>query len=192
MINEYKSLTIRPPVIDGRPINIRKFYDRNSQLSPQIAALGKLIATYLLKKIPDLQGIRKVRDRVHNTSKLFGKYAYRYTSNDVCVVCKLFSFFRTSRNTIQFKAGIHSSSERESNSWPECFNRTRTHFNLQITEVPQWSRLSMKYIRSRMRPLLWKLIPYKINVQFRHLSLLSICFPLASLHTKSGIRMRLE
>jgi hypothetical protein len=57
VINEYKSLSIGPTVIDGRPtchnpINIRKFYGRNSQLSPQTAALGKLIATHLLKKSP--------------------------------------------------------------------------------------------------------------------------------------------
>ena len=121
VINEYKSLSIRPTVIDGRPtchnpINIRKFYGRNAELSPQITALEKLSSIYLLKKIPDLEGIWKVRDRVHNTSKLFGKYAYRYTSIDVSVVCKLFSFFRTSRNTIQVKADIHSSCERDSNS----------------------------------------------------------------------------
>jgi len=106
VINEYKSLSIGPSVMDGRPtchnpIKIRKFYGTNSQLSPQTAALRKLIATHLLKKIPDLQEIRKVRNRLHNTSKLFGKYAYRYTSIDVYVVCKFFSFFRTSRSTIQ-------------------------------------------------------------------------------------------
>jgi len=72
MINEYKPLSIGPTVIDGRPtchnpIKIRKFDGTKPQLSPQTAALRKLIATHLLKKIPDLQGIRKVRNRLHNS-----------------------------------------------------------------------------------------------------------------------------